>query len=261
MVEDSTINRLVNYFTKPFNDSSFAIMNWMKEVNALRKEESKKAVDTLSCNPEEAGLCLITSLKEGLNGLVANRLLNEYQKPVCVFSPKAGDEEILVGSLRSLEGFNVVKALESLKGHLLAGGGHAFAGGLSIRKDDFESFKKDFLFLCLKYRLNPTIEDLIPLELDEVTMENLELVESFSPFGQEWKTPKFVLRGIDTASFAYVKGGLYLSSSLPNGARLFSFSIGEKGVSDKKKVDLKVTFRRHEYRGKVSVELLAEKII
>lgn len=261
MVEDNTINRLISYFTKPFSDASFAIMGWMKEVNALRKEESKKAIETVRVNSEDAGICVVTDLKEGVNGLVANRLLNEYKKPVVVLSPKAGDPSILVGSLRSLDGFNVVKALESLKGHLLTGGGHALAGGLSIKASDFEAFKKDFLFLALKYQLNPQKETLIPLEQGEVTMENLGIIESFAPFGQEWKAPKFALENLETNAFSYLKGGLYLSASLSNGSRLFSFAIGEEAIGSLKEVSLKVSFRRNEYRGRSSVELLAEEII
>ena len=261
MVEDSTINRLVSYFAKPFQESSLAIMKWMNDVNAMRKEESRKAVDGLSINRDEAGICVITSLKEGLNGLVANRLLNEYQKPVCVFSPKAGDPEVLVGSLRSSDGFNVVKAMESLRKHLLTGGGHALAGGLSIRRDDFDSFKKDFLFLSLKYQINPSKESLIPLSIDEVTMENLGIIESFGPFGQEWQSPKFAISNLDTSMFSFLKGGLYLSANLPNGARVFSFNLGEKDFASNSEVALKVSFRRNEYRGKANVELLAEKII
>ncbi len=236
-------------------------MGWMKEVNALRKEESKKAIETVRVNSEDAGICVVTDLKEGVNGLVANRLLNEYKKPVVVLSPKAGDPSILVGSLRSLDGFNVVKALESLKGHLLTGGGHALAGGLSIKASDFEAFKKDFLFLALKYQLNPQKETLIPLEQGEVTMENLGIIESFAPFGQEWKAPKFALENLETNAFSYLKGGLYLSASLSNGSRLFSFAIGEEAIGSLKEVSLKVSFRRNEYRGRSSVELLAEEII
>jgi single-stranded DNA-specific DHH superfamily exonuclease len=93
---------------------------------------------------------------------LANRLLQEYEKPVAVFSPSKKDPNVLVGSIRSKEGFNVLKALEGTKTPLTKGG-HAFAGGVSIKVEDFATFKKDFLFAALKHKLTPQKEKLIPL--------------------------------------------------------------------------------------------------
>ena len=35
---------------------------------------------------------------------------------------------------------------------LVAGGGHAFAGGLTIKASEFENFKKDFEKICKEHQ-------------------------------------------------------------------------------------------------------------
>jgi single-stranded DNA-specific DHH superfamily exonuclease len=170
-----------------------------------------------------------------------------------------GSDDVLVGSLRSKEGFNILKAISSDKINLLSGGGHAFAGGVSIKKSDFESFKKEFIFAALKHKFSPGKKKLIPLNLSEATMENANLVATFSPFGQEWGAPSFLLSKLDSKEFTYTSNGKYLSYRLPNGVRLFSFSISEDSFINDEKVDLAVSFSPNEFKGRMYLDLLAEK--
>jgi single-stranded-DNA-specific exonuclease len=203
---------------------------------------------------------VLSDLPEGLNGLLANRLLNEYGKPVCVLSPSKIDPDILVGSLRSQEGFNVMKALEKLDKLLVKGGGHAFAGGVSIRKEDFGAFKRELNFDALKYQINPPKINRIELGLGQCTMETYKLIRTFGPFGQEWKEPDFLLKGVETASLTFSKDGKYLSSPLPHGARLFSFRLGASYFADKPSVDLLAKLAFNEYKGRFSLDVVVDKV-
>jgi single-stranded-DNA-specific exonuclease len=153
-----------------------------------------------------------TNTPEGLNGLLANRLLEEYGKPVCVFSPALKEPGILVGSIRSEEGFNVLKALEATKAPLLSKGGHAFAGGVAIKEEDFDLFKKDFLYSALKHRIETKEKPLIPLLLSECTMENYRCIEALGPYGNGHEAPLFKLEPLDPTTFQYLQGGKYLST-------------------------------------------------
>lgn len=257
--KDSSINRLLSYFTEADKGKIAGIATWMKEINKTRKQLTKDAELSLNIPLDEAAIVLVSDLPEGLNGLLANRLLTEYAKPVCVLSRSEKEEGVLVGSLRSQEGFNVMKALENLKPFLLAGGGHAFAGGLSIKESDFAAFKKAFLFDALKFQINPPKKDYVPLVLEEATMENYQQIRRFAPFGQQWKEPTFLLSRIPSSGFNFVKDGKYLSTRLPGGARLFSFSLGSSYFADKEAVDLAAHFALNEYQGRVSLDLLVEK--
>ena len=259
MVKDASINRLVRYFSADDPRSVSPIAAWLIAVNEERRTATKKAAAEVRVEPDEAAIVVRADIPEGLNGLLANRLLQEYERPVCVFSKSENEEGVLVGSLRSKEGFNVMKALSSLDKYLLAGGGHAFAGGLSIKESAFPSFKKDMIFLALKYRLSALKKDLIPLETNETTMDSYRLIRTFGPFGMGNPEPEFLLKGIKADELTYISSGKYLSTKLPGGARLFSFSISEDSFERGSLIDLSVRFSLNEYKGRLSLDLLAEK--
>jgi single-stranded-DNA-specific exonuclease len=251
-------NRLLKYFVNPEWEGKEAVVSWLNSVNSERKEKTKEAEAALSFDPAEEAIVVEADIPEGLNGLLANRLLQEYEKPVAVFSPEKKDPSILVGSIRSKEGFNVLKALEGTSTPLTKGG-HAFAGGVSIKKEDFARFKKDFLFAALKHKLTPSLTKTIPLEKGEATMENYRLIESFGPFGQGFKAPQFLVKDLDPKTFTYLMDGKYLSTSLNKEARLFSFALGAKDFDLSTPVSLVVHFALNRYKGRVSLDLYAEK--
>jgi single-stranded-DNA-specific exonuclease len=259
LLEGYETNRLLKYFSLVDPTGKEAVASWLNSVNEERKEKTKAAELSLSFDPNEEALVVLADIPEGLNGLLANRLLQEYEKPVAVFSPSKKDPNVLVGSIRSKEGFNVLKALEGTKTPLTKGG-HAFAGGVSIKVEDFPTFKKDFLFAALKHKLTPQKEKLIPLTKEEATLENERILRSFGPFGQEWKAPAFELDDLDCVSFTYAANGKYLSTPFGKEARLFSFSLGEKAFSGLTSVSLKAHFQKNVYRGRVSLDLLAESL-
>jgi single-stranded-DNA-specific exonuclease len=176
-----------------------------------------------------------------------------------VFSTAKSDPSLLVGSMRSLEGFNVMKALEGLDRYVVKGGGHAFAGGLSIKKDDLPAFQKELYFDALKFQINPPKKERISLTLSDCTLENYNLVRTFGPFGMEWKEPEFLLSNIPTASLLFTKDGKYLSSPLPQGARLFSFSLGAKDLESLKSIDLAAKLSLNSYKGRISLDVIVEK--
>lgn len=83
---------------------------------------------------------------EGVVGIVASRLKDQYHRPCFVFAPSQadGNDHILKGSGRSVAGFHLRDALDWIaKKHpavLQKFGGHAMAAGCSIHVDDFDTF-------------------------------------------------------------------------------------------------------------------------
>lgn len=73
---------------------------------------------------------------EGVVGIVASRIQEEFQKPTFILSHKGG---MLKGSARSFGEFSVFAAIEAVRPLLLTGGGHQAAGGLSLTEANFEA--------------------------------------------------------------------------------------------------------------------------
>ena len=160
---------------------------------------------------DKEGIVLKLDIKEGLIGLIANRLLNEYNVPVIVFTEDSIDKNFLKGSVRSKEGFNVQKAFESLSKYIVGGGGHAFAAGLSIKASDLEAFSRDFIALCKEYKFTKVEPPSIELKLQEINFANYDILREFSPFGIGFPEPVFSLKDLPTKSLQFISFGKHLS--------------------------------------------------
>ena len=192
LVEDKNINLLVRYLTSENPDEIYKISCWIKNNNELRKTLTKEAVEALPKDEIEGdGIVLKLDIKEGLLGLIANRLLNEKNVPVIIFTEDSTDKTFLKGSIRSKEGFNVQKAFESLSKYLVAGGGHAMAGGATIKAEDFNDFRRDFIELCKQYKITKVEPPSVELNVTDINFQNFEILRQLSPFGIGFPEPVF----------------------------------------------------------------------
>lgn len=252
-------NRVVRYFSSEDQNEKRMLAEYLSRVNEKRKSLTKKAEEGIQIQNEAESIFVITDLPEGLNGLLASRLLNEYEKPVAVFSPSSKDPSIYVGSIRSKEGFDVIKALQGNRAPLLSSGGHEFAGGVSVKKEDLSLFQKDFEFAALKHHLEKKEKKTIPLSKEDCTWENYLLLQSLGPFGNENEAPAFAL-SMNTSELTFTKDGKYLSTKIGVNTRLFSFQYGIQHFSEKEKVTFLCHMDANEWKGRLSLDLLADEI-
>ena len=79
---------------------------------------------------------------EGVVGLLASRLKERYARPVIALC--LSEKDVMKGSARSIDGFNIRDALSEMKSRypesIIQFGGHAMAAGLSIPKDSYADF-------------------------------------------------------------------------------------------------------------------------
>ena len=254
--EEGRINRLLTYFADRRNEEAIAL--FLKETNEERKRLAQEAA--LSIPPSQGiGEVHLLPVKDGLSGLIASRLLEERGVPVAIFA-RRGD--ILVGSLRTGGRMDAVSFLRNMERKPLAFGGHKGAAGCSIRPEDLEEFRKEFLFEAGKYLLGdkPMEEPSLPMSLREANGENARLIRSLSPYGEGWRNPLLRIEGVPANSLSFVKEGKYLSTPL-EGARLFSFRLGIKDFRPGERVALLARAREERFRGSLRYTYLAEKIL
>ena len=77
---------------------------------------------------------------KGVLGIVASRLTETYYRPTVVLTRS---DENYVGSVRSVKGFNVYRALEDCASHMLQFGGHKYAADL-LKATELQPFKTAF---------------------------------------------------------------------------------------------------------------------
>ena len=255
LVEDKTINRLVKFLLSENDEEIFKLFSWIKNTNELRKTLTKEAVEALPKDLfNEEGIVLKLDIKEGLIGLIANRLLNEYNVPTIIFTKDSTNESFLKGSIRSKEGFNVQKAFDSLSKYMVAGGGHALAGGLTIKEEYFEEFKTDFIRLAKEFKFIKEEPPSIEIKLQDISFKNYEILREFSPFGVGFAEPIFSLKNLPTRSLQFISFGKHLSTPLSINSKILGFNISESEIKSHLSVDLFGNLTTSLFKEKLSIE-------
>ena len=86
----------------------------------------------------------------GIAGIVASKLVETFHKPCIVLGEHNG---LIKGSGRSIEGINLIEILDSCKEMFDKYGGHALAGGVTLKKEFLDKSAKMFDEACGKYYL------------------------------------------------------------------------------------------------------------
>lgn len=133
---------------------------------------------------------------EGIVGLVAGKLQEEFYKPVIVATRTETGE--IRGSARSIKGFNITDALEKNEKLLEKYGGHELAAGFTIKKG-----KEEELQTALENFANENIDDamLVPevkvdllLDTDTVDFKLVEELKQLEPFGYGNSKPTIAIK-------------------------------------------------------------------
>jgi len=140
--------------------------------------------------------------KKGVIGIVASRLIETYYRPTVILTESNG---FATGSARSVQGYDLYQAIEACSELLESFGGHMYAAGLTLKKENIRPFMDKF-----EHYVNSTIteEQLVPrifidteLSFTEINEEFFRTMSQFQPFGPENMSPVFVSRNVfDTGS-------------------------------------------------------------
>ena len=258
--EDVLLKRNVEFFTSDDKELLLNYNEWINQVNLERKELTKEAVEnSKDIDVEAPAIIGIISQKEGIIGLIANNFVKKYHKPTIIFALDQSGE-IYKGSARSPEGLNIVDTFAQLSEYLEAYGGHAMAGGCSIKVENFEAFKNAFIAIAKETKVTKKEVEAVPLYINEINQENYDLIQSFSPFGESWSSPCFTLPRIRVPSLMYSRDSQHILTSIGNSARLTGFYFSKEFMSQYQFVDMLGTLRLSTYYNKTTVEFMINEI-
>lgn len=200
---------------------AMALAEELDALNIARREVERGVAEAAIRSVEERGthddgspLVVIAGADwhPGVVGVVAGRLRERWRKPVIVIGldPVTG---IGKGSGRSQAGMNLGRAVQAAweAGHLLAGGGHAMAAGLTVKGDQIDRLR-GFLADRLRAEQGPALAlDLVEIDvLLEPAAANRDLFEAFerlAPFGPGNPEPLFALSGVQVRDPMQMTGG------------------------------------------------------
>lgn len=243
------------------------IANQLCELNNLRKsvEEQilKEAIlytENHICLKEESILVVAgDNWHQGVIGIVASRLAEKYSRPAIIISWEDDEGR---GSGRSVGDFDLYKALHNCAEHLLHFGGHKLAAGLSLKKEQFTSFKSALLSFNQEFiTYTPQKIEIIDLEvrLEDINNKLLNELKLLEPFGEGNPLPSFLSRQVEIANHTWVgKNKEHLKCKvLPSNIDAIAFGKTEyaKNPFGLLKYDIIFNLDENEFLGRKTLQL------
>jgi single-stranded-DNA-specific exonuclease len=194
----------------------------------------------------------------GVLGIVASRMVEKFYRPTVVigFNDGAGK-----GSARSIRGFHMVEGFRRCAASLEKFGGHEYAGGLSIKPEQLQSFTDAFENAARQTlsgeQLLPLLEIDAPLEFTEVGLPLMRELEILQPFGVGNPEPVFITTQAEVCERKVFSAGVRYR--LRQGGRVLSgviFGVGDDypGLPGET-IDVAYRLSENEWNGNTSVEL------
>lgn len=179
-----------------------AIDQYNRDRKDLDKRITEEANDIISQRGEaeadkKALVIYNKNWHRGIIGIVASRLTELYYKPSVVLTLSNG---LATGSSRSVQGFDVYRAVESARDLLENFGGHTYAVGLSLKEENIPEFSRRFEEYVAKNILpsqrQPLLEIDAVITFSEITPTFFAMLNRFNPFGPGNQKPVFCTRNV-----------------------------------------------------------------
>ena len=153
------------------------------------------------CDIEKDNIFVVSAkdLTHGVTGIVASQMVKTYGKPVILFIEDKEKAEA-TGACRSIDGFDIISALDKTKDLLIKFGGHNQAAGLTIKTDKIDEFRNKIKLIAQETISKDMVSKKIVVDcelkitdINKKTYKDLMLLE---PFGASNATPVFMLKNV-----------------------------------------------------------------
>ena len=204
---------------------------------------------------------------KGVIGIVASRCVEKYYRPTIILTQS---QEIVSGSARSVPGFDVYEAIAECADLLEQFGGHTYAAGLTLKRENVDAFRERFENIVARRITNdqliPQLEIDLKLHLREINFKFYQVVKQMEPFGPDNMRPIFMSEPVYADNVRILKD-IHLKMSVFQEGVSYIDAIGfgmaqtqlDK-VTEGKPFQLCYQIVENNYRGNQTLQLLIKDI-
>ncbi len=266
-LEDASI--ALEFFTSTDTNSAYNQFELLGQLNDKRKEtEAECTKEAISSADPDADVIVVAGRDwhEGVVGIVAARLVEQFGRPAIVLSIKDG---VAKGSARSIGEVSIYELIKANENYLTKFGGHKMAAGLGLKEEDIEEFR---------VAINKTAstidpKDFIPKEVvtgilssEDIDLELLSLLEEFEPYGEANPRPSFLIKDAEVVSIklmgrdkSHSRIEIRQFAHERKTLELIAFRTVFEMPYDKK-ISCSYKVAKNEFNGRISAQLLVNKI-
>lgn len=180
-------------------DDNKEVLSYIKELKKCRELQNEVVAEYMpdaerQCEEmrDKNMLVVFNDIQYGVNGLIANKLLEKYQRPVLVLKD-IGDS--YAGSMRAVGVIDFRKICNDSR--LAQADGHELASGIVIKKENYDTFI-DYIDKNLQLDLKEEIDVDVQLDVHDITralIEKIKVIDRVSGTGH--KPVKVLVSNID----------------------------------------------------------------
>lgn len=248
------------------------------ERKELDKGITEEALEMLETYPKNRTTNVVfnPNWHKGVVGIVASRIIEKSYKPTIVLTKSNGE---ITGSARSVDGFDVYKAIEKCSDLLEKFGGHKYAAGLTMKEENVHEFMSAFesavsesidpklLIPEEKIDLELSFDDIFQKEENRMKVPKLKrILRQFEPHGPENMKPVFVSTNVFSTNLRVLKDAhLKLSVTQPESdvvleAIAFNQAEKENDVASGMPFDLAYTLEINRWQDRETLQLNVKDI-
>ena len=252
-------------------DTAKSFADAIEKNNQTRKDLDKSITEeALKMIDENKKSTVVFSKKwhKGVVGIVASRLIESYYKPTIVLAENDG---LLTGSARSVHDFDLYEAISKCSHLCEKFGGHKYAAGLSIKKENIQSFIDEFEIAVsdtiTKDQLSPKIQVDMEIDINNIDDKLFRIIKQFAPFGPLNLSPVFISNRVVDNGFGKKLGAD--KSHLRINAKTYTSSIAGIGfgmgkffdlIKDNQEFDICYSIEENEWNGRKKLQLILADI-
>ncbi len=238
-----------------------ALCELNRQRQAVESEIYDQVVEMLPKQTPEAIVLAEESWHQGVVGIVASRIAEEYCCPtflICL------DGDHGKASSRSFGGFNLFASLTTLAPLLESYGGHELAAGFTIRREQIPAFRQRICDLARDYYTDDTprtvldVDCTVPPEM--MTLHNVDSLKILEPCGNGCPKPVLMMKELQVERLSQVGNGRHMRLRLHRGSYgvngiYFSATPESACITQGDLVDVAFVPQVNEYRGERTVQM------
>jgi single-stranded-DNA-specific exonuclease len=261
--------KAVQLFIEQSYENALAIGALLQQDNLDRREAdntiTEEALAQIEADPlhqtKKSSVVFMPHWHKGVVGIVASRLIEKHYKPTIVLTQNG---DIVTGSARSVQGFNLYEALHACRAHLLGYGGHFAAAGMTMSLNALEAFKIAFEQavgnLITEDQLMPEISINATLLLAAINLQFFQIISQMEPFGPDNMRPIFIAKKVYDTGFTKLVKDAHISFNVTQGninIRGIGYNMAEHIalIKSGKPFDLVFQLHLNEWQGSQSVQI------
>lgn len=206
------------------------------------------------------------SFKEGIVGLIAGRMVEEFYRPSIIISQ---GKIYSKASARSVVGFNIVEFLREAKDLLVDVGGHPMAAGFTVETAKIPALQKRLFEISEKLIKKDSFEKVLRIDCElnskYINFETFSALQKLAPFGMANPEPTFVTKNFNIENIRLVgNDGKHLKIKFSSNGNFFegiAFGMGiENGFKIGDEVGVVYTLDENVWNGNKTLQLKIKEI-